>query len=400
MPPVDKRTRPAGQPAPDVLVVGAGIMGLWAALMARRAGLSVLVLERVGIGAGASGGLLGALMPHLPDRWNAKKQFQLEALVSLETEIANIEASTGLSAGYRRTGRLIPLAAAHHRGRALQHSRDAADVWNTNGRTFHYQVRDAATIPDWPAAETAAAGVVFDSLAARVSPRSLLRVLRAALEAMPRVELREGVEVVAIEPEACTARLADGGHIAFGHVVVAAGTCSFELLTALEPSLPQSLGSPVKGQAALFRGDIDPTLPVIFDRGIYVVPHEGGYCAVGSTSENSFDDPFATDAQLDEVIASACRLAPVLRSATLVERWAGLRPKAIGRDPMAGRHPDFPAVSLMTGGFKVSFGIAHELARAVVAEMESGSPCKLPPSFTVDAHLEAARRQRPEDQIQ
>ncbi len=55
--------------------------------------------------------------------------------------------------------------------------------------------------------------------------------------------------------------------------------------------------------------------------------------------------------------------------APVVERWAGLRPKAIGREPMVGRHPGHPNVSLMAGGFKVSFGLAHELARTVLDEI-------------------------------
>jgi glycine/D-amino acid oxidase-like deaminating enzyme len=84
-------------------------------------------------------------------------------------------------------------------------------------------------------------------------------------------------------------------------------------------------------------------------------------------------------------------MAPVLADAPVVERWAGLRPKAIGREPMVGRHPDHPAVSLMTGGFKVSFGLAHALARAVLDEIEGGTP-GVPPSFTVAAHFEEAGR--------
>lgn len=51
----------------EVLIVGGGIMGLWAALLAGRAGIETRLLERKSIGAGASGGLLGALMPHMPD---------------------------------------------------------------------------------------------------------------------------------------------------------------------------------------------------------------------------------------------------------------------------------------------------------------------------------------------
>ena len=53
----------------------------------------------------------------------------------------------------------------------------------------------------------------------------------------------------------------------------------------------------------------------------------------------------------------------------MVERWAGLRPKAIGRDPMTGRHPNYPRLYTLTGGFKISFGLAHRLAASVIAEM-------------------------------
>ncbi len=393
MPPVDSRASGAGQWRPDVLVIGAGVMGMWAALMAARAGHTVLVAERHRVGAGASGGLLGALMPHLPDRWNAKKQFQLEALTSLEGELAALEAATGLSAGYRRSGRVIPLAGPQQHQRALQHSRDAAAAWSVAGRTFSYEVSDRAPVAGWPAAEATTHGLVFDSLAARISPRGLLNLLRAALEAMPQVRIAESADVARLDPEARTARLADGTEIAFGHVVVSAGVAGFDLLEALEPlRLPRPLGVAVKGQAALFKVAIDPDLPILFDNGIYVVPHDGGYCAVGSTSEDAFGDATATDGLLDDVVERACRLAPVLREASLVERWAGLRPKPIGRDPVAGLHPDFPAVAVLGGGFKISFGIAHELARAVIGQIDGARAGELPPSFAVGAHLEAARR--------
>ena len=86
----------------DLLIVGGGIMGLWAAVMAERAGIDAVLVERQAIGAGASGGVLGALMPYMPDRWDIKKQYQFEALVALEREIESLEAQTGLSTGYRR----------------------------------------------------------------------------------------------------------------------------------------------------------------------------------------------------------------------------------------------------------------------------------------------------------
>jgi glycine/D-amino acid oxidase-like deaminating enzyme len=387
----DSRANAAGQPVVDLLVAGGGVMGLWTALFAARNGLSVRLVERRRIGAGASGGVLGALMPHLPDRWNAKKAFQFDALVSLEAEIAALEAETGLSAGYRRSGRLIPLPKPHNRDIALGHARDALTVWRTTDRSFGFDVKDAASVAGWPAAEAMAHGLVHDHLAARLSPRSLLVALRHALERLPNAATSEGVGVATIDPAAGAVRLDDGSSMTFGHCVLAAGVDSFDLLAPLNPPLCKPVGSAVKGQAALLKASVDPALPVIFADGLYIVPHENGLVAVGSTSENSFSDPHGTDGLLDTLIDKARRMAPVLADAPVVERWAGLRPKAIGREPMVGRHPDHANVSLMTGGFKVSFGLAHALANAVLDEVKGGTLC-VPPSFSFTAHLDEARR--------
>ena len=387
----DSRVKAAGQPAVDLLVVGGGVMGLWTALFAARDGLSVRLVDKRKIGAGASGGVLGALMPHLPDRWNAKKAFQLRSLVSLEVEIAVLEAETGLSAGYRRCGRLIPLPKPHNRDIALGHAQDALTVWKTPGRSFAFEVLDTSPVAGWPAADAMAHGLVHDHLAARLAPRGLLAVLRAALEQMPDVTIAENIGVEAIDPIAGLARFDDGTEIAFANCVLAAGVETFDLLAPLNPPLAKPAGTGVKGQAAVLKAAIDPALPVIFADGLYIVPHEDGYVAVGSTSENSFAEPTGTDGLLDTLIDKARRMAPVLADAPVVERWAGIRPKAIGREPMVGRHPDHANISLMTGGFKVSFGMAHGLAREVLNEIK-GSTLDVPPSFTVSAHLDEAGR--------
>jgi glycine oxidase len=391
MPNADKRVKAVGQLSADLLVVGAGVMGLWTALFAAREGLSVRLVDQKTIGAGASGGVLGALMPHLPDRWNAKKAFQFAALVSLEGEIATLEAETALSAGYRRSGRLIPLPQPHNRALALGRMNDALTVWNAAERAFMFEVRDAAPVFGWPADAAMAHGLIHDHLAARLAPRGLLAVLRAALERRPNVTICEGVGLEALEPAAGVARFYDGTSLVFGNCVLASGVETFGLLAPLAPLLTKPLGVGVKGQAALLKASVDPTWPVIFADGLYIVPHENGLVAIGSTSENTFDDPKSTDDLLEALIGKARAMAPILADAPVVERWAGLRPKAVGREPMVGRHPDHANLSLMTGGFKVSFGIAHKLAREVLNEIKGGT-LDVPPSFTVAAHFTEAGR--------
>ncbi|MGB7286840.1 MAG: FAD-dependent oxidoreductase, partial [Salaquimonas sp.] len=91
--------KPQNSISPDLIVVGGGIFGLWAARHAIKRGERVLVLEKREIGAGASGGFLGALMPHMPDNWEAKKQLQFAALSSMPAAIARLEAETGIDCG-------------------------------------------------------------------------------------------------------------------------------------------------------------------------------------------------------------------------------------------------------------------------------------------------------------
>ncbi len=363
-------------------------MGLWAGVMAERAGIRTLLVEKERIGAGASGGVLGALMPYMPDKWDDKKQFQFDALLSLESEIAAIEAQTGLSAGYRRSGRIMPLPKPHLREIALRHSRDAEASWQSGDRRFFWHVRDRFEHAGWPAPDCMAAGFVHDTLAARVSPRGLLALLCAFLRQSGHVRVEEGTCVERFEPERGRAVLSNGAEIRFGHAILAGGVGTFPLLADLLPDDAPRPGVAVKGQAALLKADVDPQLPVIFLDGLYIVPHEDGHVAIGSTSENSFSDPFRIDGQLEKLVSQARRMVPALETAPVVECWAGLRPKAIGRDPMTGRHPHHDNLSVLTGGFKISFGLAHRLARIVMNEIRGAEAEDMPQSFGIASHFD------------
>lgn len=375
----------------DLVIIGGGIMGLWAAVKAERLGIRTVLVDSGKLGRATSGGLLGALMPHMPDKWNDKKQFQFDALLSLEDEVAQIEAETGLSCGYRRTGRLIPLPKSHLGAIAFRHSEDATTHWDQGGRRFHWHVADQTPHPGWPDASFCGAGIVHDTFAARVSPRKLTEALAASLQAGRHVTVVEGLAASSIDGTSGRVEFVDGTSIAFGACIVAAGHRAFPLIEALSGPLPQAIGQPVKGQAALLRAGADPDLPLLYLNGLYLVPHDNGDIALGSTSEETFDEPFSTDHQLEDLVERARMLVPSLGNAPVVERWAGLRPKAIDRDPMVGPHPDHANVIALTGGFKVSFGVAHLLAEAAL-DAVSGRIMPVPASFLLENHLSVASR--------
>lgn len=107
----------------DFTVRGAGIIGLMMAWTLIQRGFRVQVIDPYGAGAGASGGIVGALAPHMPEKWGPKKQFQFESLQLCEALWPEIDAVSGLSSGYGRVGRLQPLQ--NERGIALAHEREA-----------------------------------------------------------------------------------------------------------------------------------------------------------------------------------------------------------------------------------------------------------------------------------
>jgi len=68
----------------DITVMGAGVFGLSVAFACARRGTKVQVIDPAGVAAGASGGLVGALAPHVPEQWNDKKAFQFDSLIMAE----------------------------------------------------------------------------------------------------------------------------------------------------------------------------------------------------------------------------------------------------------------------------------------------------------------------------
>jgi glycine/D-amino acid oxidase-like deaminating enzyme len=341
----------------DVTVRGAGIFGLSVAWACAQRGARVQVIDPGGPGAGASGGIVGALAPHVPENWNDKKAFQLDSLLMAERFWAEVAGAGGLDPGYARLGRVQPLADGA--AVALAHARasGAAALWQ--GRA-EWRVLSADVMPLAPV--SASGQVVLDTLSARLHPRQACAALAAALAT-------RGVRITA-----------DGSDQ--GQVLWATGAAGLEALNA---GHTRQVGAGVKGQAALLAFDAREQ-PQVFAGGVHIVPHGDGTVAIGSTSERDYADPQSTDGQLDDVIAVARAAVPALRDAPVIARWAGLRPRARSRAPMLGAHPLIKGQFIANGGFKIGFGMAPKVAQ-VMADLMLDGQADIPPGFLPGASL-------------
>lgn len=328
----------------DVTVMGAGVFGLSVAYACARRGAKVQVIDPHGVAAGSSGGIVGALAPHVPENWNEKKAFQFESLVMAEAFWRGVSALTGADVGYVRSGRLQPLADDHAVALARKRAEGAVTLWQGEAK---WEVIPAGDAPWMPPSPTGL--VVHDTLSALIHPRRATRALADAVVAL-------GGEVVPDGP-------------AEGRVIWATGW----------PGMVEVGGNGVKGQAALLRHDAAGQ-PQLFADALHIIPHGDGTVAVGSTSERDFDDPTGTDAALDDVIARAIAAFPVLAGSDVIERWAGVRPRSRSRAPVLGAHPTRPGEFIANGGFKIGFGMAPKVGE-VMADLVLDGRDQIPGGF-------------------
>lgn len=340
----------------SVTVIGAGIFGLACAWEIARRGHKVHVHEARQIGAGSSGGHVGALAPHVPDNWNPKKEFQLDSLLKAEQFWQQVEEISGLSSGYGRTGRLQPLPDAASAARLQDRIDAAATRWPLH---MGMSITDAPQTSLRPASPS---GLwLQDGLSGRIAPRAALHALaRAIAVAGGAITENSHLDPDQVKGPALWATGAPG-------------------LDDLGRDLGKTAGKGIKGQSALLDHATPIDTPQIFGDGLHIVPHADGTVAIGSTSENDFshDHP---DMLLDDILERAFVICPLLRESPVLDRWAGLRPRARSRAPLLGPWPGRSGHFVANGGFKIGFGMAPGIA-TVMADLILEGTDNIPAAF-------------------
>lgn len=345
----------------DVTVYGAGVFGLSVAFCCARRGAEVQVIDPRGVGAGASGGIVGALAPHTPESWNAKKAFQFDSLIRSKAFWADVADLSGRDPGYARLGRLQPIADERAYALAIARVRTAEDLWQGHAV---WDVVPAADHGDW-VPPSASGYLIHDTLSARIHPRRACEALAHAITALGGRIDTEPAE-----------------RAGSGRVIWATG---YEGLLEISGKLERAIGNGVKGQAVLLGCD-RRNAPQLFAEALHIVPHGDGTVAIGSTSERMFDDPLATDTQLDDLLGRARLACPALQGAPVLARWAGVRPRARTRAPMLGQHPLRPGEYIANGGFKIGFGVAPAMGE-VMADLVLDGQDRIPQGFRVSDNL-------------
>jgi glycine oxidase len=353
----------------DVIVVGAGIVGLASAWRAARRGLSVLVVDRERAGTGASGVAAGMLAPV------TEAEFGEEALLRLNLDgaaawpafAAELAERTRVDTGYSECGALVVAA-------------DRDDLEEV--RRLHAFQRSLGLDAEWlggracralePGLSPRVGGGVLAPHDHQVDPRSTVAALREAFEGAGG-ELLEGVAVSAVEETggAVTGVRTSRGTLAAERVVIAAGAWS----AGLAPDAPPV--RPVKGQI-LRLGEPPATASRLSERIVrtprcYVVPRRTGEIVVGATVEERGFDGSVTAGGVHRLLEAAWEALPDVEERELVETAAGFRPGTPDNAPVVGPG-SLDGLIWATGHHRNGILLAPLTATAVVALLAGDAP--------------------------
>jgi glycine oxidase len=361
-------TKPAlGAPA-SVVIVGGGVMGCAAAYELSRLGVEVTVLERSVPGAEASSaaaGILGAQVEsHHPGPLTELGLLGRKLYPAL---VEDLEAASGISIGYRRSGVLkvaYETAAVGKLERALAWQKRAKLRLQRLTRRALAE-REAALSPD-------VAGALWFEDDATLDPRQLLSALRVAAE-KGGAKFRSGafVKRVAIEGgRAIGVELDDGARVEGSHVVLAAG--SWTSLLAPEASQAQRV-VPARGQIVELKTSVPLLDAIVFGPDCYLVPRADGRLLIGSTLEFVGFQRGVTAGAVAKLLAAAIRLVPALASAELSGSWSSFRPYTADELPLLGPSTT-PGLISMSGHYRNGILLAPISAKIVAACVTGKKP--------------------------
>ena len=332
---------------PDVLVVGGGILGVATAAACHQAGLgSVLLIETGRLGAGATGGATGLLIPE-PHQWSDPEPF-------LDLERASLQRWHDLEESVPDGVGLVELdwlGLAPHPGGFAAHQPPAVE-WLDPGQVEHLV----------PGLARSMEGALIRHQA-RLNP---LRAVARLAAGLPGVVTGVAATGVTLRGGQLTEVVTSAGTISPGAVVFATGLPP--VLDGLSLDLPADR---VKGHL-LVTEPAQVDLPGIV--APLATPLEDGRLLAGGTFDLGDESPAVRPDVIDSIMAGLFATLPALRGLGVDYAWCCFRPRHPDRRPVIDRVPGLDNAWLTSGHFRTGILNAPATAAVLARWIDAGEP--------------------------
>ena len=323
----------------DVIISGAGIIGVSLALELRERGADVLVLDSGEPGqeaSSAAAGMLSAVDPETPPHLRALTRASADLYPVF---VEKVERFSGIQTDFR-TG--------------------AIALFVTPGMPRHHRPLAAAELKSLePALRTGGCSAYFVANENSVDPALLMQAALQAARAQG-VEIRGQTAVCAMDSARDEVRVKTNDD---NFVARAAVNCQGAWAGA--PVRPR------KGQMLYLQPQESALLRcVVRAPEAYLVPRSSGKILVGATVEDVGYDKGVVREAIEQLHANAARFVPALASAAVVSSWSGLRPGTPDDLPIMGK-TKMAGVFVATGHFRNGILLAPITAQ-IMADMITG----------------------------
>ncbi len=371
----------------DVVVAGAGLIGLAIAFELAERGAAVRVYDRQEPARAASWAGAGMLAPYTERIANeAMLALCLASLDEYPRFVDRIAGRSGIDPHLKLDGVFyaafgeLELAALRQHAVALRARGVPADLLDR---------AQALSSEPWLAASLS--GGLIKQNEGHVDNRRLGRALSAACRA--RGVRIERSERLALE---CDGRrvlgvVADRGFVAAGAVVNACGAWAAQLPGVPRDCVPPVV--PIKGQMLALAAPAGFVRRASWVPGAYLVPRDDGRLLIGATVEAAGFDQRVTGEGMHELLHAALVAAPSLGGFAVTEQWAGLRPGTPDELPVLGATA-LEGLFLAAGHYRNGILLAPATARLIADAVETGDDSALRPFLLDRFGTEDARPKR------
>lgn len=347
--------------APEVVIVGAGVIGAACASRLAREGRRVRLIERGGEAGEAWRASAGMLAPQIETAADpAMFGLGIAGRQFYATNGPALKESTGIDIELKLEG-ILDLAETETEEEGL---RQRIEKQRRLGHDAEWL--DASTVAlRWPWLATSVGGLL--------APRDGFLTPTRLVEALRAEAVRFGTEICTDE---VTSIIREKNRIRGVRgrqehqaelVVLAAGAWSGRL-----GGLPRPLSvEPIRGQMVAYPRPAGELITV-FGKGAYLLPREAEAVA-GSTMENAGFSPETTTEGIESIRARAGQLVPSLRDAPILRTWAGLRPVTPDGRPYVGPDPEISGLWYATGHGRNGVLFAGVTAQ-ILEDLISGRP--------------------------